>query len=353
MKWLNNQFLYCLGFVTGFICVLGKADTNPCSENYFQCVHSSGREELFNFNVITWNVNLMTDAYIEQLYLKYIAGQDMNNPTARARLIADKLSSKNVDLMVLEEFMDQDLRDIVIGELKKAGYYHSDILGGGYLDNWEYLYNGGVMVFSRHPVEVEDELVLPAVGTQRAGAIGIKYVKLRPVFGRVVHVFAVHLQTIQHNSENEHKNLRWQIDELKRYKSEKKISKNDIVLFIGDFNANSGNKSDYSLELLAESKPYDDFKYLCDQLNAREVAPFQNSLPFSFNNVNNSMAVGKNPLGTLDNILCAKDYICPVGGFMKISRFDVDQEQEGLKFDELSDHYPIEGMLFFHKGVAE
>ena len=190
--------------------------------------------------------------------------------------------------------------------------------------------------------------MLSAVGMQRSAAIGVKYVKLKPVHGYTVHVFAVHLQTIQHEWDWEHSNLRKHADLLRQFKQSKQIPADDIVLILGDFNANAGNKSGVTIDDLLENSPHDDFYYICEAINAVEVRPYRDSLPFSFNVVNNTMAFEKKPLGTLNNILCDIGHVCPERGFLRIRRFDVD-ENSGLEIKELSDHFPVEGELFFPK----
>ena len=60
------------------------------------------------------------------------------------------------------------------------------------------------------------------------------------------------------------------------------------------------------------------------------------------------MAFKKKPLGTLDNILCDHGHVCPEGGFLQIKRFDIEGNS-GLHLQELSDHFPIEGILYFRK----
>ena len=102
---------------------------------------------------------------------------------------------------------------------------------------------------------------------------------------------------------------------------------------------------------LQKITPHDDFYYICSVINATEVRPYQNSLPFSFNVVNNTMAFKKTPLGTLDNILCSSDHLCPEKGALRIKRFDVD-DNNALALKELSDHFPIEGELYFRKMKA-
>ncbi len=300
---------------------------------------------IFNkLKVLTWNVNLMADTPWEEELLKRYSNQDMNDPVSRAEAVGLVLAQADYDIVVVEEVLDSDLRDILIRHMTSAGYYSAKILGG----SWSlllklYIFNGGVMVFSRYPIVAEHEKIMPSLWGQYFAAMGVKYVKIK-FYDQFVHVFAIHLQSIQWGVPEEHARLRQQINALKDFIALQDIKRNEIVLLMGDFNTNSGNKAeDFDGRHYPESEVHSDFQYLLSSLDAREVGRYSNSLPFSFNVYNNSMAFGKTPLGTLDNILCLKRYSCPDYGELRIKRFD----DSATRLRELSDHYPIEGELFY------
>ena len=247
-----------LMILSGSMLLTVRAVSDECSVYETGGSACSEAKKLFRQKVITWNVNLMADAFYEKLMLSYFGGQEMNNPLERAKLIADVLEEGQYDIIVLEEFVDEDLRAPVEQKLiDENGYYHSQLLGASYfvLKNLLYIYNGGVMIFTRQPIVEEDELVLSAVGLQRSAAIGVKYVKLKSIYGNFIHIFAVHLQSIQHGWDSEHESLRRHASLLRDFKQSKKIPADDIVLFVGDFNANAGNKSGVVIDDFTENHP--------------------------------------------------------------------------------------------------
>ena len=289
---------------------------------------------------LTWNVNLLGDQAYDYYYLKHLKGQDMNEPTKRARIIGDRIIETASDVVVLQELVDQELREIVNEKLKAAYYNHTEVLGmnTSLRDFW---FNGGVVIYSRFPILEEDELVLSCYGDQGAAAVGIKYVKLR-LQDRSAHIFGVHLQTIEQDADEEHETLIHQVTQLKEFMTRKVDVEQDIVLVLGDFNANGGNKGK-NFTGREEDRPHEDFEKILKMLNAREAGFYKPEIEFSFDPERNEMAKGKFPTGTLDNIICINDYICPGHGIMEVFRFDGSDTYLG----ELSDHYAVKGIFYY------
>ena len=87
----------------------------------------------------------MADAYLEKLALS-VFGQEINSPLERSKLIANALVNEQYDIVVLQEFVDEDLRYPIEHKLiVKNNYHQSQLLGASYfvLNNLLYLYNGG------------------------------------------------------------------------------------------------------------------------------------------------------------------------------------------------------------------
>ena len=135
----------------------------------------------------------------------------------RAQLIADNIYRlethirRSIDIITVCEAFDHQARNILCTKLLKQGfYYHTAILGDG--QNMDYLEedisscfhlcrrclvtNGGVMVFSRHPLEYHQQYLFHSDQIEGSdslankGAIYIRFQKNKQTF----HLFATHLQ---------------------------------------------------------------------------------------------------------------------------------------------------------------
>ncbi|KEQ18810.1 endonuclease/exonuclease/phosphatase family protein [Endozoicomonas numazuensis] len=297
-------------------------------------------DQCLPLKLLTWNVNLMTSNDFFELLIWLFGNQDMNDPELRAREIAQYIIKKDYHIVALQEIADEYLRSVVNEEMKRAGYYMTPVLG----QDWKWLlsgrlFNGGVVLYSKAPIVEMQEFVFPApVGQQGWCAIGTWYIKVRSHSGNL-HVFGLHLQTVQSDSEAEYKSLIRHYDYLNKVKSALNIPKREAVIYLGDFNSDAGRQDG-----MAQGDEY--FQLMLETLDSQQAADFANtSLPYSFDIYGNEMAKGKTPLGTLDNILCDRRNVCPITGYMKILHANQTRSRLGV----LSDHYPIEGILYFTK----
>ncbi|WP_062268445.1 endonuclease/exonuclease/phosphatase family protein [Endozoicomonas arenosclerae] len=288
--------------------------------------------------LLTWNVNLMTSYDFFEFLIWWFGSQDMNDPELRAEEIAQYMVKRDYHIVALQEIADKYLRGVVNKEMRKAGYYMTPVLGEG----WKWLlsgrlFNGGVVVYSKAPILEMREFVFPMpVGNQGWCAIGAWYVKVPTQSGNL-HVFGLHLQTVQSDNEEEYKGLIKHYGYLKQIKNKLNIPRHEAVIYMGDFNSDAGRQDG-----MAQGDEY--FQIMLETLVSRQAADFTNtSLPYSFDIHENEMAKGKTPLGTLDNILCDKRNVCPINGYMKI----LHANQTSSRLGVLSDHYPIEGILYF------
>lgn len=290
------------------------------------------------FHLLTWNVNLMSSWWIAQMFLYYINNQDMNDILSRAQLIADRLKEKNYDVIALQEVGDHASKKILDDTLSDAGYFSSEILGESWshLNGVAYVFNGGVTLYSRHPfVALEYHTFSRGTWLQAYMPKGVVYGKI-DIHGRVIHLFSLHLQSIQHNAQNEYDVLKKHQHELAQLIQSKQIAPEDHVFLLGDFNVDAQN-------YLKKQNEHSDFQEMLKILNAREIAPLMDCNPvISFDPAFNPMAKGKTPTGTLDNILCVNFYTCPYSGSRRIFRFD----DTTTRLKELSDHYPMEALIF-------
>ncbi|WP_252179004.1 endonuclease/exonuclease/phosphatase family protein [Endozoicomonas sp. 4G] len=291
--------------------------------------------------LLTWNVNLMTSYDLFEFLMWWFGGQDMNDPELRAQEITQYLIEKDYHIVALQELADQHLRDVVNKGMREAGYYMTPVLGEG----WKWLlygrlFNGGVVVYSKAPILEMREFVFPMpAGNQGWCAVGAWYIKV-PTYSGNLHVFGLHLQTIQTDSENEYKGLIRHYGYLEEIKNQLDIPSHEAVIYMGDFNSDAGRQG-------GEAGGDQYFQMLLETLVSRQVANFINSsLPYSFDIHDNAMAKGKGPKqSTLDYILCDKRNVCPVNGYMNI----LQANQSCTRLGVLSDHYPVEGVVYYIK----
>ena len=297
--------------------------------------------------VLTWNVNLMSSIDPVEFFLRVLGGQDMNEPEKRAEEVADLLVGWAYDIVVLQEVADPFLRAVINQKMAAAGYHVTDVLGGNWLSGWAFslqILNGGVVIYTRVSSEGESveskEFIFPRpVGTQGWCAVGCMYVKV-PLNMGYLHVVGLHLQTVQSNSQEEYEGLTLHHRYLKKIIRELDIPAHEPVLYIGDFNTNAGEQVEKT-----DGDQY--FQNMLKTLNAKEAAEYlKETLPYSFDPDRNQMAKGKTPKGTLDNVLCDKGHICPVGGYLKIFHTNGTKTPLGVH----SDHYSLEGILYFSDG---
>ena len=290
------------------------------------------------FRLLTWNVNLMTSWWIGIQFLYYCNNQDMNDILTRAQSIADRLKEKNYDMIALQELADYTSKKIIDRTLNDAGYFASQRLGEyqSHVGNTYYLFNAGITLYSKHPfITLEYHPFSRAAGLQSFMPKGVVYGKI--VFhDRMIHLFSLHLQSIQNGSEQEYEVLKSHQNELKELIQSKQIDPTDHVFLLGDFNVNAQN-------YLPEEERSSAFQEMLNILDAKEAAPFMDCNPqISFDPERNPMAKGKIPAGTLDNILCINSPVCPYTGSKRIFRF----EDTTTRLKELSDHYPIEATVY-------
>ncbi|WP_422134786.1 endonuclease/exonuclease/phosphatase family protein [Endozoicomonas sp. ALD040] len=296
-------------------------------------------DQCLPLKLLTWNVNLMTSYDFFEFLMWWFGSQDMNDPEMRAQEIAHYMSKRDYHIVSLQELGDQYLRDVVNEGMRQAGYYMTPVLGEG----WEWLlygrlFNGGVVIYSKAPILEMREFVFPMpAGNQGWCAVGAWYIKVPTQSGNL-HVFGLHLQTVQTDSEDEYKGLIRHYDYLGEIKSKLNIPSHEAVIYMGDFNSDAGRKD-------GESEGGEYFQIMLETLFSRQAADFTNtSLPYSFDIHSNGMAKGKGPhQGTLDNILCDRRNVCPVSGYLRI----LQANQTNTRLGVLSDHYPVEGILYF------
>jgi len=197
--------------------------------------------------------------------------------------------------------------------------------------------SGGVVIVSRYPFEIIEELPYGSVYARDDGLAnkGVLFVKVK-VEEQSVNIFASHTQAWD---DERSKSARWrQLEIMKRFIDEKKIAKTDIVLVAGDLNVPK------------ETDDYARMVQLFDSIDLNSEAP--NSNP-SFDHVSNFLA-SKGPSSggystTLDYILVCNEYRKPERASAKVLALKARSSymHKGKELWDLSDHYPLVAEIDF------
>ncbi len=153
----------------------------------------------------------------------------------RAELFPAQISPYQDVVIFAEVFDDSPREDELEPAMEAAGFpYKTTILndpGGGLLP-----WNGGVMIFSRWPIEASDEYDFELCGPNAQDCLankGIKYAKINKM-GKRYHVFGTHMDAGSGQEDYDAKLS--QIGEMRRFIAEQNIPDGEPAVFGGDFN---------------------------------------------------------------------------------------------------------------------
>ncbi len=204
---------------------------------------------------------------------------------------AASLFSPYQDVVVLQEAFDLNaIPDYVIPAMEAAGFYHnSGILNSPDLPEITVPGNGGVIIFSRWPIELTDQIQFSQCVPGSADCLsakGVKYARVNKL-GTKYHIFGTHMQAGGAGANSFIKYA--QQGEMADLIAALNIPANEAVLMAGDYNA----------------RPYDDrggfFSSLIDSL--KPILPTQTG----FYNSTFSGALGK----IIDYVFPHSDYLIP------------------------------------------
>lgn len=269
----------------------------------------------------------------------------MNEAKMRAQLIP--LNLTHYDVVVLEELMDKQYRDVVSTLMKRDYPYQV----GPTMDNA--LLSGGTVIYSHWPILKQDSIIYQDCNKLDCGsAKGALYIKIKKG-SRVYNIFGTHLQATEgaNTAAADRAARDQQFIHLRQFIKKQKINKNQAVVIAGDLNidyqACSMKKDceEYQQTILAVDKNY---------------APWNNisSVPFGSDPSKNLM--NTDPEGEME------DYALPVSiGYLapttQQSRIRVIREPAiPIMYDggsqilhnpfgnlDLSDHFMLESMLSY------
>ncbi len=170
-------------------------------------------------NVINYNVQ----------FLPFFIGGFSNG--TRAPLIPPEMDP-NLDVVVFEEAFDPFPRD---QDLVPAMQAQGFIYDTGILNDY-FPFNGGVIIFSRWPIEATDEYDFQLCGPSSGDCFankGIMYAKVNKL-GKRYHIFGTHMDAGSGPDDITAKNL--QYAEMRDFIGAQGIPPNEPAIYTGDFN---------------------------------------------------------------------------------------------------------------------
>lgn len=271
-------------------------------------VEQPAREHL---KMITYNTQMMPS----------IAGvvDHLNQPKQRVKDIPGTM--KDADVVVMEELFDPGLRETMLELMTREYPYNTLVVG----DDSHKMLTGGVIIFSRWPIEVEDQIVFrEGSGMDDLAAKGVSYARINKN-GFIFHVFGTHLQS----GDDAYAIRQQQLSEMKSFIQSKNINGNAPVILAGDFNIIKNSAEE---------------NYLTAMLNVKEDENI--GFPYSVDSQTNSMNVGKSR-DKIDYIFAELNHLQPVKAYTRvwINRAFTDATM-WPQFD-LSDHYPVTSDFYF------
>ena len=181
------------------------------------------------------NPNVM-NAMFYNIQMLPFAVSGMGQANDRADLLPAQLSPYQ-DVVVFEELFDDSPReDHMIPAMEAAGFpYHTEILN----PNNSIIpipWNGGVIIFSRWPIEFEDDYNFELCGQASQDCLankGIKYARINKL-GKKYHIFGTHMDAGGEADDILAK--RTQMGEIRDFIDVQSIPDGEPVIFGGDFN---------------------------------------------------------------------------------------------------------------------
>ncbi len=175
-------------------------------------------------NVMYYNVQMITFG---------ISG--MAQASDRGALLPAQISAHQDVVAFSEAFDDGPREDDLTPAMTAAGFpYRTTILNAPGLIPIPT--NGGVIIFSRWPIEAEDEIDFAECGQAAQDCLankGVKYAKINKM-GKRYHVFGTHMDA--GSGADDTYARRTQMAEIRDFIADLEIPENEAVIFGGDFN---------------------------------------------------------------------------------------------------------------------
>lgn len=248
-----------------------------------------------------------------------IAGLD--HAPLRASLIAKEISP-NQDVVFFQELMDAEARlDSLVPGMVAAGFpYYTTVLNY----DPQYVTNGGVIFFSRWPIERTQDWKYTACGpaSEDCAAIkGVQYVKINKL-GIKYHLFGTHMDAGSQQPDLDARRI--QMGEIRRFILMQNIPRHEAVIFGGDLN-------------ISPFTSQNQFEGIIDSLN-----PFLPNYTGFYSSTDGNSYPGK----IIDHIWNFKDYLVPLEATNYVVTFkSIDDRMWDISW--LGDHRPVLGRFVY------
>lgn len=170
----------------------------------------------------------------------------MGQANERGALLPAQISPYQDVVCFAEAFDDTPRKDHLIPAMEAAGFpYRTEILNEptGFLP---FPINGGVIIFSRWPIEAENEIKYAECGQASQDCLsnkGVKYARINKL-GKLYHVFGTHMDAGEGTDDIYAR--RTQMAEIRDFIADLHIPESEPVIFGGDFNTSPvGTDMDY------------------------------------------------------------------------------------------------------------
>ena len=180
------------------------------------------------------NPNVMNVMYYNIQMISFgLSG--MPQPNERASLLPAQISEYQDVVSFSEAFDDGPRQDNLIPAMEAAGFpYRTDILNPAGIIPIPT--NGGIIIFSRWPIETEQDIDFAECGQAASDCLankGVKYARINKL-GKTYHVFGTHMDAGSQSDDIFAR--RTQMAEIRDFIADLNIPENEAVIVGGDFN---------------------------------------------------------------------------------------------------------------------
>lgn len=247
--------------------------------------------------------------------------------------VMHKALSKNMDVMVFQEFFEQRENQIILDNLKPWYPYqtnsHNKILIPGVGKE------GGVRIVSKYPILEQDEISFIENGCDpddffsKFANKGVKYVKINKK-GQILHIFGTHtsLQPCD-------------LYVMGKFIADKNLPKDEVVIMAGDFNVDMNRYKNGS----------DDYTKMLDTLNALEPTylSFLNDWTYTGTTSGLNHMYCCNPHGRqqLDYVLVSAHHKVPTLLTNRSLQARLNEPDESFGIFDMGDHEPVYARIEF------
>lgn len=189
-------------------------------------------------NVLSYNIYMLTPPI------------SFTNQSTRAAYIHQHVSG--FDAIIINEAFDNSARDLLTSNLEiEYPYYTTVVDGSGYPED------GGVLIYSRWPIEDSDQIVYDDCDADDClAAKGVKYARINKL-NKKYHLFGTHMQAWPDPVNIATRQA--QMAQLKNFQNTLNIPADEPVILGGDFNvekiANASNEYDMMFSILNTAEP--------------------------------------------------------------------------------------------------